>query len=193
MKKYLDIIYFNRKEIIIVIVMLLGFISFTFFSESNNDYVIEESIEKEEIMPEKIIVDIKGEVNSPGSYEIDQGKRIKDIIEIAGGLKDDASTENINLSSKLTDEMLIVIPKKEEEKDTNNQSIVINSQLDNKISINTANLNELMSISGIGKTKAQSIIDYRINNGRFNSINDIMNVSGIGKSTFEKIKDYIKV
>ena len=89
--------------------------------------------------------------------------------------------------------MLIVIPKKEEEKDTNNQSIVINSQLDNKISINTANLNELMSISGIGKTKAQSIIDYRINNGRFNSINDIMNVSGIGKSTFEKIKDYIKV
>lgn len=193
MKKYLDIIYFNRKEIIIVIVMLLGFISFTFFSESNNDYVIEESIEKEEIMPEKIIVDIKGEVNSPGSYEIDQGKRIKDIIEIAGGLKDDASTDNINLSSKLTDEMLIVIPKKEEEKDTNNQSIVINSQLDNKISINTANLNELMSISGIGKTKAQSIIDYRINNGRFNSINDIMNVSGIGKSTFEKIKDYIKV
>ena len=193
MKKYLDIIYFNRKEIIIVIVMLLGFISFTFFSKSNNDYVIEESIEKEEIMPEKIIVDIKGEVNSPGSYEIDQGKRIKDIIEIAGGLKDDASTDNINLSSKLTDEMLIVIPKKEEEKDTNNQSIVINSQLDNKISINTANLNELMSISGIGKTKAQSIIDYRINNGRFNSINDIMNVSGIGKSTFEKIKDYIKV
>lgn len=193
MKKYLDIIYFNRKEIIIVIVMLLGFISFTFFSRSNNDYVIEESIEKEEIMPEKIIVDIKGEVNSPGSYEIDQGKRIKDIIEIAGGLKDDASTDNINLSSKLTDEMLIVIPKKEEEKDTNNQSIVINSQLDNKISINTANLNELMSISGIGKTKAQSIIDYRINNGRFNSINDIMNVSGIGKSTFEKIKDYIKV
>ncbi len=193
MKKYLDIIYFNRKEIIIVIVMLLGFISFTFFSKSNNDYVIEESIEKEEIMPEKIIVDIKGEVNSPGSYEIDQGKRIKDIIEIAGGLKDDASTDNINLSSKLTDEMLIVIPKKEEEKDTNNQSIVINSQLDKKISINTANLNELMSISGIGKTKAQSIIDYRINNGRFNSINDIMNVSGIGKSTFEKIKDYIKV
>ena len=193
MKKYLDIIYFNRKEIIIVIVMLLGFTSFTFFSKSNNDYVIEKSIEKEEIMPEKIIVDIKGEVNSPGSYEIDQGKRIKDIIEIAGGLKDDASTDNINLSSKLTDEMLIVIPKKEEEKDTNNQSIVINSQLDNKISINTANLNELMSISGIGKTKAQSIIDYRINNGRFNSINDIMNVSGIGKSTFEKIKDYIKV
>ena len=193
MKKYLDIIYFNRKEIIIVIVMLLGFVPFTFFSKSNNDYVIEESIEKEEIMPEKIIVDIKGEVNSPGSYEIDQGKRIKDIIEIAGGLKDDASTDNINLSSKLTDEMLIVIPKKEEVKDTNNQSIVINSQLDNKISINTANLNELMSISGIGKTKAQSIIDYRINNGRFNSINDIMNVSGIGKSTFEKIKDYIKV
>ena len=185
MRKYLDLIYFNRKEIIIALIMLTGFFIFKIFN--NKDVEIEpikETIEEKQIS--KIIIDIKGEVNNPGSYEIDDGKRIKDAIELAGGLTKEAYIDNINLSSKLNDEMLIIIPKKEEQE----EKTVIK---DTKISINTANINELMNISGIGKSKAQSIIDYRNKHGRFNSINDIMNVSGIGQSTFDKIKDYIKV
>ena len=186
MKKYLDIIYFNRKEIIIVLIMLTGFIIFNIYNNTEREIeVVNEIVEEKE--EKKIVIDIKGEIYSPGSYEIEDGKRIKDAIDLAGGLTNEAYIDDINLSSKLTDEMLIVIPKKEEAKE---EKIEIK---DSKISINTANLNELMSISGIGKTKAQNIIDYRNKHGRFNSINDIMNVSGIGQSTFDKIKNYIKV
>ena len=194
MKKYFDIIYFNRKEIFIVLIMLIGFISFNIYNDSNvNSNVIEGIEVKEENLPDKIFIDIKGEVNSQGSYEIDHGKRIKDIIDLAGGLKESADTNNINLSEKLTDEMLIMIPKKQEQQV---EPTIESNQVtfkDNKVSINVGSLTELMSISGIGKTKAHSIIDYRNKYGRFNSINDIMNVSGIGQATFEKIKDYIKV
>ncbi len=194
MKKYLDIIYFNRKEIIIVIIMLFGFFSFNYFNK-NDSYIVESEIEEKKDIKESIVIDIKGEVNNPGSYEIESDKRIKDAITKAGGLTNDADTESINLSEKLQDEMLIVIPKKEEIKENNtNTEIKTTAEVkDNKISINTATKQELMKISGIGESKAQSIIDYRNQNGRFNKLEELTNVSGIGKKTFEKIKNSIKL
>lgn len=194
MKKYLDIIYFNRKEIIIVIIMLFGFFSFNYFNK-NDSYIVESEIEEKKDIKESIVIDIKGEVNNPGSYEIENDKRIKDAITKAGGLTNDADTESINLSEKLQDEMLIVIPKKEEIKENNtNTEIKTTAEVkDNKISINTATKQELMKISGIGESKAQSIIDYRNQNGRFNKLEELTNVSGIGKKTFEKIKNSIKL
>ena len=190
MKKYLDIVYYNKKEIIIVIVMLLGFISFNTFNNKEEPMIVENITEEQKEKEEAIVIDIKGEVNNPGSYEIEYGKRIKDAIELAGGLKDTADIESINLSEKLQDEMLIVIPNKKKQKEEQEVKYEVK---DSKISINNATVNELMKISGIGKSKAQSIVDYRNQNGRFNKLEDITKVSGIGKKTFEKIKDYIKL
>ena len=143
------------------------------------------------------MVDIKGEVNSPGCYEIDSDKRVKDLIEIAGGLTKNASVDGINLSAKLSDEMVIVIDKKETVKkiETDNRVLVKPSTNDTKtngkISINKATKKELMTLTGIGESKANSIIDYRTTKGPFKSLEDIKKVKGIGDSIFAKIKDYI--
>ena len=197
MKKYLDFIYFNRKEIITVLIMLslFGIYYFT----SNNKESIKEEIVIEKEVSSKLVVDIKGEVNNPGVYELDNGKRINDVITLAGGLTVDADVSNINLGEKITDGMLINIPKKEEliEEDETiketKKEVVTTTSKDNKISINNASLNELMKINGIGRVKAESIINYRNTNGKFKSIEELTKVNGIGKATFEKIKDYIKL
>ena len=222
MQKIKDFIYYNRKEIIIATILLFVFISYIFITNNEKEEYIEENIIKENKIDEvkedvetiyEFVIDIKGEVNSPGTYKLNENERVIDAIDKAGGLNKNADTTNINLSEKVYDEMVIYIPSKEDNnkestvKYTNNNAvnnkknttIQNNNQKDNKqisdgkISINNANINELMTIKGIGETKAQRIIEYRNNNGRFNSIEEITNVSGIGKTTFEKIKNYIKI
>ena len=216
MQKIKDFIYYNRKEIITVLLCFTIFGSILFFKDDNN-YNVQEYVDSslvkdskdsdKEIIIDKIVIDIKGEVNSPGTYEFDNGERINDAIIKAGGLTNKADTSYINLSEKLTDEMLIIIPNVEENIDLESNKEKINNTIvkdnketikettikDNKISINTASLSELMNIKGIGEIKAKSIIEYREENGLFKSIEDITKVKGIGSSTFEKIKDYIKV
>lgn len=203
--------------------------------DNNND------TQKEEVI-EYIYVDIKGYVNKPGVYKVEKNsnKRIHDLITLAGGLKKDADTSIINLSTKLKDEMVVIIYSKKELEDfvktketlnnkvdicekeevknnaciceddinnnfdsnnSNNEENKDNSQNNNpnnnetssKININTASLELLMTLPGIGESKAKAIIDYRNEVGLFLSIEDIKNVSGIGDSAFEKIKDSITV
>lgn len=193
MQKIKDLIYYNRKEIIITTVFLIIFITYIFFNTNNShEEIIENPIIEEKEIIEEIVVDIKGEINNPGTYKVTPDKRVTDVIELSGGLKEKADTSSINLSEKVYDEMLIIIPSEEEEKSIttseNNKTVK-----DSKISINTASESELTTISGIGTSKAKSIVDYRNKNGKFKSIEEITNVSGIGQATFEKIKDYIKV
>lgn len=151
----------------------------------------EEKIEKNE-SNDVVIVDIKGEINNPGVYELTKEKRIKDAIEAAGGLKEDADTSKINLSQKLKDQMMIVIPKIGEQLKQNSAE-QYNENNKKIVNINTASKEELMTINGIGETKAKAIISYRENKGEFTKIEDITKVNGIGKSTFEKIKENIEV
>lgn len=206
MQKIKDYIYYNRKEIITAVICMFILLVVIFYKNNTNpvtEVLIEKDLEeKNEEENESIFVDIKGEVNNPGTYEFSYSDRIKDAIKKCGGLTKKANVNNINLSEKLKDEMLIIIPsiddneKKQNDKniDSNNQiKSEKNIQVDNKISINTASINELTTIKGIGKAKAEAIINYRNNNGLFKNINDITKVSGIGTSTFEKIKDYIKL
>jgi len=161
-------------------------------------------------------VDIKGEIITPGIYTLSSNSRVIDVIEKAGGLTENADTSVINLSKKISDEMVIIIysyaevedfknTKEIEElvqdkclqKDENaleNDACITDSSSTTtleKVSINTATLEELMTLSGIGESKAQEIINYRETNGNFNTIEEIKNVSGIGDSIFEKIKDNI--
>ena len=141
---------------------------------------------------EKIFVDVKGAVKHPGVFETTKDKRVKDLIEEAGGLLDDADTSTLNLSQKVKDQMVIYVLKHGEKPKQISDSSSSSSNTD-VININTANKEQLMKISGVGKTKAEAIISYREKNGDFKKKEDITKVRGIGKSTFEKIKDKIEV
>ena len=141
---------------------------------------------KNEESSSKFKIDIKGEVVNPGVYEVDSDMIVLDAINLAGGLTKDGDTSNINLSEKLTESMIIIVDSK-----ANNESKNLNSK-SNKVSLNKGTKEELMSLTGIGESKALAIIEYRQKN-RFTKVEDIMLVSGIGESTFAKIKDSITI
>lgn len=166
-------------------------------------------------------VDVKGAVKNPGVYKLKNDKRVIDAINAAGGVKENADTSIINLSKKIVDEMCIIIYTNNEiklykdkgltaneiNKEIKNQSNIDDSfndakikndtsstnviDINKKISINNATKEELLTLNGIGESKASAIIKYREDNGPFKQIEDIKNVSGIGESLYEKIKDSI--
>ena len=147
---------------------------------------------KKEEQDSKIFVDVKGAVKNPGVFETTKDKRVKDLIEEAGGLLEDADTSTLNLSQKVKDQMVIYVLKNGEKPKQISDGSTSSSNKD-VININTANKEQLMKISGVGKTKAEAIISFREKNGDFKKKEDITKVKGIGKATFEKIKDKIEV
>ena len=197
-----DFCYYNRKVIIGLFLLFLFIIIYIFYENSvvkSNEVVIDEKLEIEENVTieedfiEEFVVDIKGAVVNPGTYVVTIDNRVIDVINMAGGLLENCDTNDINLSKKVFDEMVIYVPflgEKVEDIGLENQEVSYN---DGKISINSASVSELMNISGIGEVKAKNIIEYRNKFGLFKSIEEIKNVSGIGNSTFEKIKAYIKL
>lgn len=232
--------YIEKYKIIIAIIIFLILLIIFLVPKSNKDIeevsIVKsdeiEEIEAKENLPKKIKIDIKGSVVSPGVYELEEGTRVQDAINKAGGLSENANIEYINLSKKLSDEMVIIIYSNEYIEDYKNkdkeaiyikyecdcpdkyndacvkEENVLNETKEDKktekssekvenqktlISINTATLEELMTLNGIGESKAKAIIEYREQNGGFKSIDEIMNVSGIGESAYSKIKDNIEL
>ena len=189
-----------QKNYKIIFLILISFIIVLLFLISNKGKITPAKAAEIEFVSdssdkvEEIKVDIKGSIVNPGVYEVSSSDRVNDVINKAGGLLEDANTSNINLSKRVKDEMVIVISNNqnvEEEVidfETNNYTESNNSL----VSINSASKEELMSLSGIGESKALAIIKYR-ENQKFNSIEDIKNVNGLGDSLFEKIKDSITV
>jgi competence protein ComEA len=200
----------KNKILFIILVIMIIFITSFYLEPKNVKADVTSSVCT-------YFVDIKGEINNPGVYGVDCNKRVIDVINLAGGLTDKADTSILNLSKKVKDEMYIIIysnnqikeykkellPSKEiikrvEEKiicpDNSNDACEYKTAKENnitgKININSASKEELMTLTGIGESKADKIIEYRSNN-KFNSIEDIKNISGIGDSIFEKIKDNI--
>lgn len=181
-----------------------------------------EQIYKNTESSEKIYVYITGEVNSPGVVLLDNGSRIVDAIEAAGGVTDKANITKVNLVYILQDGMKINIPNQNDLKNNENFEYITMSSGDEKndaninnsasnasseksssnkesafkisvVNINTATQTELETLPGIGPSLALKILNYRKENGKFSSIEDIKNVSGIGDAKFENIKNYIKV
>lgn len=173
----------------------------TIIEQTNSDNFLEyDKIEEEPESKEEIIimVHISGQIYKPGLVELESGKRLKDAVELAGGLKKDADFDKINLAKKLSDEEKIYIPKIGEELSEEFQSIVTesstsdNSKDSSKVDINNCNKEALLSLPGIGEVIAGRIIDYREIN-KFKTIEDIKSVSGIGDKKFEGIKELITV
>lgn len=181
-----------------------------------------EQIYKNTESSEKIYVYITGEVNSPGVVLLNNGSRIVDAIEAAGGVTDRANITKVNLVYILQDGMKINIPNQNDLKNNENFEYITMSSGDEKndaninnsasntsseesssnkesafkisvVNINTATQTELETLPGIGPSLALKIINYRKENGKFSSIEDIKNVSGIGDAKFENIKNYIRV
>lgn len=162
------------------------------FSNHKSDRIDNEE-KNDDKQDEKIFVDVKGAVKNPGVFETTKDKRIKDLIDVAGGLLDDADTSTLNLSQKVKDQMVIYVLKHGEKPKQMSEIGTTSSSSGDVININTANKEQLMKISGVGKTKAEAIIEHREKNGDFKKKEDITKVRGIGKATFEKIKDKIEV
>lgn len=172
------------------------------------------TISDEIFVKEFIFIDIKGAVKNPGVYKLEKGSRVIDAINVSGGLLKNANTMYMNLSKVLFDSDIIKVYTNDEieeafkeEKveiiepciceevicDLDNNEQNNDKNVNSKININTASVQELDTLNGIGEAKAKAIFEYRNSNGNFSKIEDIMNVSGISETLFEKIKAFITV
>lgn len=144
----------------------------------------------------EVYVDVDGAVASPGVYRLKDGARVAQAIDAAGGLAPEADVTGLNRASKVTDGQKIYVPKVGEQQAVAAGGAVVASGTNDTaglININTASAAELQTLSGIGPSVAQSIIDERTKNGPFASVDDLMRVSGIGEKKLAKIKDCICV
>ena len=203
---------------IIILLYIGGFVYLlTIIKKGYKEYINNSnniSLEVEDVSVDEIYIDIKGSVANPGVYKLNSDARVMDAIEASGGITADANTRFINLSKKLYDGDVIVIYSNKEIKEAQKEKVVYidtpcvceevkndacykeegeENKSNDKININTASLEELKTLAGIGEAKAKSIIDYRNNNGNFKSIEDIKKVNGISESIYAKIKENITI
>lgn len=157
----------------------------------------EEKEAEEKPVPTEIVVDVKGAVEAPGVYTMAANNRIVDAIEKAGGLTEVAEQKAVNLAQVVEDQMVIYVPEVGEEGvdlvHLNQEAVGEEDTSTNIVNINTAKKEALMTLSGIGSSKADSILSYREENGNFQTIEDIKNVSGIGDATFANLQEFISV
>lgn len=203
----------NTKQKIIIgviaiaMVLTIGYYFIQEFTSQEPEFETLEEAQNEtqtEKLEKEIKVHVAGCVEEEGIFTLKEGDRIADAIDAAGGLTSDANIKDINLAYTLKDGQKIYIPSNIEEEvayvtsQTGEQIITSGSSNEEasasgKININTATQTELETLSGIGPSTAQKIIDYRNTNGDFENIEDIKNVPGIGDAKFESIKDSIEV
>ena len=213
----------NKKKVLIIgaicVIIIIGIIIYFFIQDEGEDYLDFEELDRtienienviqNEVIEEisKIVVHISGQVVNPGVISLDEGARIIDAINKAGGLTEKADISKVNLAYVLEDAQKIYIPSVDDKEEkmyilegSGDTEIVTSSgSSQNKkeeklmVNINTANAIELSQLSGIGNSTALKIINYRNENGNFKTIEDIKNVSGIGEAKFNKIKDNIFV
>lgn len=186
--------------VIFGVVMLVSLSLFGVF-DNNKDHNFEnlisinelESTQQDDHAEEEkvIVIDVKGAVNEPGVYVMSEGDRVFTAIEKAKGFRQDANEKVINLAALLKDEMVIYVPFIDEEVVEQYEMVLSTSTDPNKINVNTATSEELQTIPGIGPAKASAIIQFRDENGRFDTIDDLIKVSGIGNKTLESMKEYI--
>lgn len=158
-----------------------------------------EAVQKKELAVEVLCVHVCGAVKVPGVYELNEGARVKDALEAAGGLLPGAAGDSVNQAAPVEDGKRIYIPNREEIENGKFSA----EQMDDtqgtegiaarKVDLNHATEQELMTIPGIGLAKAKSIIQYREENGSFSKTEDIMKIEGIKQGIYNKMKEFITV
>ena len=182
-----------------VLLILVGVGGFFFKKEESVEEttVVETTVlaEKTEVSTTQetvIFVDVKGAVKNPGVYQMKVGDRVKDALEAAGGLTEEADSQKVNLAKRLEDQMVIVVPKVGEEAEEIPAGATSKEEAkEGKVNINTATVEELKTLKGVGEKKAEAIIEYRKKNGSFQTKEDLMKVRGIGKKLFESFEERI--
>ncbi len=162
-------------------------------NDNSEAFSLESVIESQSTLStdkKQICVYIVGEIVNPGVYTLDEDSRVCDVVALAGGFTEYAAKEYINLAGRLSDEQQVIVYSLEEVKD---KDISIMEEDNSRININTATKEMLMTLPGIGESRAMDIISYREENGGFSAIEDIMKISGIKEAAFSKIKDLITV
>ena len=210
----LEILKEKKNYLIVGAIIVLIIIYCIYNNFSTNDELIEEqnilvsSEDSEENVNDEdeeiIVIHVTGAVNTPGIVRLEEGSRIEDAIEAAGGLTEDSDISDINLAYVLEDGVKIRIPTIDDKE--NGESYIIEGSGDNIIleenteassdtlvNINKADETELDTLPGIGPSLASKIIQYREENGNFKKIEDIKNVTGIGDTKYANLKDFIKV
>ena len=161
-------------------------------SEAVVTTVLAEKTEENTTLEAVIFVDIKGDVKKPGVYQMKAGDRVKDAIDAAGGLTAEADSQKVNLAQRVEDQMVIVVPKVGEEAEAIPAGVTSKeTSKEGKVNINTATVEELKTLKGVGEKKAEAIIEYRKKNGSFKTKEDLMKVRGIGKKLFESFQERI--
>ena len=157
--------------------------------------ILPQEVEDKTTVSTVIYVDVKGEVHHPGVYRMKAENRVKDLIEAAGGFTPLADDQKLNLAQLLGDQMVIVVPKKGEEVNSElaqaptSQKKEVGKEV--KVNINTATVEELKTLKGIGEKKAEAIIEYRKQNGSFKNKEELMKVRGIGKKLYESFQERV--
>ncbi|WP_010531053.1 helix-hairpin-helix domain-containing protein [Lentibacillus jeotgali] len=187
------------KKYVFPIVIAVAIGAFLIFNNDGNDKIESESnrvpeessaaTDEEAKVPAKVMVDVKGEIARPGVYEIASESRVNDVIQMAGGFTKDADQSMVNLAQKVQDEMVVMIPKAGEPMSASAPA----SSGNEKVRINYASQEEIETLNGIGPSKAAAIIQYRDENGFFETADDLLDVSGIGEKTLESLKEDIQV
>ncbi|MBE5660738.1 helix-hairpin-helix domain-containing protein [Staphylococcus sp. SS60] len=174
--------------------------SFKQLNTDNNDIKLVEGQNKDGDKRTKnkgpVYVDIKGAIKHPNVYKMSSADRVIDLLNKAE-LLEDADVSQINLSEKLTDQKMIYIPHKGQKNIESqlgtNKSQVNQSNTNVKVNLNTASASELMSVPGVGQSKANAIIEHRNQQGAFQDIEELKKVKGFGNKTFEKLKSYFTI
>ncbi len=168
----------------------------TFNNESLNPAVSTDGLntetlemKSEEQLTQEILVDVKGAIIEPGVYEMKAGDRVNDVIDKAGGFTKEADQTQVNLAQKVHDEMIVMVPAIAEQGSETIDSVSNHG----KVRLNYATQEEIESLTGIGPSKAQAIIQHREEKGYFKSVEDLLEISGIGEKTLENIQDDIQV
>lgn len=188
---------------LLLVLFVLGLISALFFYtrqssvEEYEDLSTEKNSQErqtQKMSDEKLLLyaDVKGAVKQPGIYQIHEDMRVWDVVQLAGGVQENAETKNVNFAEKVSDQMVIYIPSEDEVVQTyDKEEIKQESQQSDKVNLNQANESELQTLTGIGQKKAQEIILYREENGGFREIEELKKIPGIGEKTFEKLREAI--